>query len=196
MKKDLWIEGTFAGEVTVEGNLARELGDDDAYDDIWDDLEDAWDEDEWYGDDVDAAIRGDDCERANDTSTRDRKRNMHNKDIGRRGEQAAARYLDHIGYEILERNFSCPFGEADIIARDGDTLTFVEVKTRTGVAKGFPSEAVDARKRSRYERIAGWYLRDYEVTNIPVRFDVIAIMVVSEDRAFLRHYCNAFGCGM
>ena len=119
----------------------------------------------------------------------------HNQSIGKRGEAAAARYLELMGLEVLERNWKCPAGEADIIARDGDALVFVEVKTRTSLAKGFPSEAVTPQKRDRYERIACWYLRDYEFVDIPVRFDIVALLVVARDRAFVRHYKNAFEAG-
>ena len=122
------------------------------------------------------------------------KKGSHNKEIGRRGENAAARYLELLGYEILERNWKCPAGEADIVARDEDAVVFVEVKTRTSLARGLPSEAVDEAKRARYEKIAGWYLRDYEFVDVPVRFDVVALLVVTEDRALVRHYRNAF-CG-
>ena len=116
--------------------------------------------------------------------------------LGKRGEDTAARYLRHCRhYEILERNWSCPFGEADIIAKDGCTLVFVEVKTRRSIHKGFPEEAVTSKKRARYEKIAAWFIRDYDEVDIPVRFDVVALMVVSDDRAFLRHYVNAFGVG-
>ena len=118
-----------------------------------------------------------------------------NKEIGRRGEIAAARYLDQLGYDILDRNWQCPAGEVDIVARDESSLVFCEVKTRTSIEKGFPSEAVDAEKRSRYEKIAAWYLRDYAYVDIPVRFDVIALLVVAEDRAFIKHYINAFSEG-
>lgn len=118
---------------------------------------------------------------------------VRNVELGHRGEVAAARYLEHVGYEILEQNWVCPAGEADIIAMDGDTLVFVEVKTRTTIAKGFPAEAVDAEKRARYETIAAWYLTSFEHLDIHVRFDVIALMVLAEDRAFMKHYVNAFG---
>ena len=117
----------------------------------------------------------------------------HNIEMGRSGEAAAARYLERAGYEILERNWECTFGEADIIAQDGPTLVFVEVKTRSSIAKGFPSEAVDAEKRARYERIAATYLKTYRYVDIPVRFDIIALLVVAEDRAFMKHYVNAYG---
>lgn len=116
----------------------------------------------------------------------------HNVEIGKRGESAAARYLELRGYEILDRNWSCPAGEVDIVARDGDTVVFCEVKTRTNLEAGLPSEAVDNEKRSRYEKIAAWYLRDYEFVDVPVQFDIIALLVVNEDRALVRHYCNAF----
>ena len=124
------------------------------------------------------------------------KKATHNQEVGRRGENAAARYLEMLGYEILERNWRCPAGEVDIVARDMDAVVFVEVKTRTSLAKGLPSEAVDEAKRARYEKIAGWYLRDYEFVDVPVRFDIVALLVVADDRALVRHYCNAFceGC--
>lgn len=67
------------------------------------------------------------------------------------------------------------------------------MKTRSQVNKGFPSEAVDARKREKYERIAACYLKDYDICDIRVRFDVISILVLSKDRAFLRFHINAFG---
>lgn len=116
----------------------------------------------------------------------------HNLEFGKRGENAAARYLKGRGYEILDRNWTCPAGEADIVAEDAGTLVFIEVKTRSNIDKGFPAEAVDARKRSRYEKIAAWYLKESELVDIPVRFDIVALLVVAEDRALLRHYCNAF----
>ena len=114
------------------------------------------------------------------------------KELGRRGEQAAVRFLERKGYEILETNWECFAGEADIISIDEETLVFTEVKTRTSIEKGFPAEAVDAKKRERYEKIAACYLRGYDGPSQRVRFDVISILVISEDRAFLRLHTNAF----
>lgn len=122
------------------------------------------------------------------------KKEGKNKELGRRGEEAAARFFERRGYEILEQNWTCSAGEADIIALDEDTLVFAEVKTRTSTDKGFPSEAVDAVKRDRYERIAALYLRDYPVCDTAVRFDIVSILVVGPDRALIRHHVNAFGC--
>lgn len=117
-------------------------------------------------------------------------------EIGQRGERAAARFLEHCGYEILERNWRCPAGEADIIALDGETIVFVEVKTRTDLDKGLPSEAVDAEKRCRYEKIAAWYIRLTEgIPEAPIRFDIVAMLATGNDRALVRHYVNAFGSG-
>lgn len=114
-------------------------------------------------------------------------------ELGKRGEEAAACFLQRREYEILDRNWKCIAGEADIVALQDDTLCFIEVKTRKDAQKGFPSEAVDTRKRSRYERIAACYLKDHDYADVRVRFDIIAILVLGEDRAFLRHHLNAFG---
>lgn len=115
------------------------------------------------------------------------------KELGERGEEAACRFLRRRGFEILHRNWKCFAGEVDIVGIDDDTLCFVEVKTRSNANKGFPSEAVDARKRDRYERIAACYLKEHAYDDMRVRFDVISLLVLGEDRAFLRHHVNAFG---
>lgn len=188
-KKEIWVEGSFAGELTVESRPAGYC-DDEPFDDI----EEEWEDEEQLEDEE--PDEEDDWPELEDLFEPPRRKRSRNKEIGRRGERAAAKYLERMGYEILERNYECPFGEADLIVRDGESLVFVEVKTRSGVSKGFPSEAVDERKRGKYERIAGWYLSHFGETNIPVRFDIVAIMVIAEDRAFLRHYVNAFSVGL
>ena len=114
-------------------------------------------------------------------------------DLGKRGEEAAARYLLRRGYEIEARNWTCPAGEADIIARDGDAVVFVEVKARSSYDKGLPEEAVGPQKRQRYERIAGYYLSQCSYCDVPVRFDVVALTIIAPDRALIRHHINAFG---
>lgn len=119
-------------------------------------------------------------------------RGKRNKELGRRGEEAAVRYLVKRGYEIVERNWECFAGEADIIARDGDILVFVEVKTRSDLSMGFPSEAVTREKRERYEKIACAYVADHDFTEMMLRFDVVAIVVVDDERVMVRHHINAF----
>jgi putative endonuclease len=114
------------------------------------------------------------------------------KVLGRRGESAAARYLERQGFDILEQNWKCRYGEADIIAKDVGTIVFIEVKTRRGIEKGIPEDAVTASKRDRYEKIAASYLEQHDYVDCYVRFDVIAIMVVEHKRALLRHHRGAF----
>lgn len=120
------------------------------------------------------------------------------KELGMKGEEAAARYLELRGYEILHRNWTCRFGEADIIARDDDgTLCFIEVKTRRGIDAGLPEDAITPKKQARYERIALCYLMDDDEwkDNDPVRFDAIGICVSAPHRALLRHHRGCFnGC--
>ncbi len=93
----------------------------------------------------------------------------------------------------MARNWTCRAGEVDIIARTDDAIVFVEVKTRKDTSKGLPSEAVDARKRKKYEDIAISFLRDYDACNIRVRFDVISLVQIAPDRALVRHHIDAFG---
>lgn len=125
--------------------------------------------------------------------SRGKKRGERNAELGRRGEDAAASFLYRLGYDIVERNWTCIAGEADIIARDGSWLVFVEVKTRSSCEKGFPSEAVNRSKRDRYERIAALYIRDCDVADAPVRFDIVSLVLLGSDRALVRHHINAFG---
>ena len=119
--------------------------------------------------------------------------NMHNKRLGRLGEDVAARYLVSRGYEIIARNWTCQAGEADIIARDDDILVFAEVKTRSSTEKGFPSEAVDSKKRGKYLKIAELFTSRYDAEDLQVRFDVMSLVVTDNAHATIRHYINAFG---
>ena len=84
-------------------------------------------------------------------------------------------------------------GEADIIARDDDILVFAEVKTRSSTEKGFPSEAVDSKKRGKYLKIAELFASRYDVEDLQVRFDVMSLVVTDNAHATIRHYINAFG---
>ncbi|WP_339136850.1 MAG: YraN family protein [Candidatus Electrothrix sp. GW3-4] len=94
------------------------------------------------------------------------------KATGRSGEDLAAQYLEQQGYTILERNYRLRIGEVDIIARDGEDLVFIEVKTRRTKRFGSPFEAVDIRKQQQIVKIASAYVHGRE---IPVRFDVVAV---------------------
>ena len=106
---------------------------------------------------------------------------------GTRYEQAAGFFLEQIGYEVLEYNYRCRFGEIDIIANDGICLVFCEVKYRSGREKGSPLEAVDNRKQQRIFRCASHYLAGRGLEDVPCRFDVIGI-----EGTAVTHIKNAF----
>lgn len=94
---------------------------------------------------------------------------------GKKGESVAADYLKKNGYEILGKNFRCPLGEIDMIARDQEGLVFIEVKTRRSEDLGYPEEAVDMKKQKKISQLAAYYLRTKDLTNVQARFDVVAI---------------------
>ena len=96
--------------------------------------------------------------------------------MGRWGEIHAVRTLRENGYRILAQNVRAQFGEIDLIARDGATLCFVEVKARSGLASGFPEEGVDFKKRKRLVRLAAWYLQTRHLRDVSVRFDVVSLV--------------------
>lgn len=98
-----------------------------------------------------------------------------NKKLGDDGEELAARHLTRDGYRILERNFRTPMGELDIIAMDGPTLVFIEVKTRRNSSYGSPHDAVDATKQRRMEKAAMAYIAKKGADNAPCRFDVVGV---------------------
>lgn len=114
---------------------------------------------------------------------------MNNRSVGRDKETLAAEYLEKSGYRILERNFYCRVGEIDIIARDGDTYVFVEVKYRKAAGFGMPEEAVSRIKQEKIYKTAMYYIyKHHKGNDVLCRFDVIA---VEGDK--IRHYKNAFG---
>ena len=102
----------------------------------------------------------------------------HLKKLGREGEEKAAVYLDARGFEILERNFRCRFGEIDIIAMDGDTLCFIEVKTRRNCRFGLPAEAVSRQKMLRVQRCAYAFLQRFRGQYREIRADIAEVMVI------------------
>jgi len=100
-----------------------------------------------------------------------------NKLTGETGEHIGEHYLKGQGYQIVARNVRSPFGEIDLVAKHQKTLVFVEVKTRRSFDFGLPEEAVTKRKKARLGRLASWYLTRYPDSDLPVRFDVLAIQL-------------------
>ena len=99
------------------------------------------------------------------------------KELGDHGEDLAAAALKKQGFKILERNYTTPLGEIDLVARQGKTLVIVEVKTRKSTRFGSPQEAVSAAKQTKLRRLADYYMKDKRLTDSPVRFDVVAILL-------------------
>jgi putative endonuclease len=95
--------------------------------------------------------------------------------LGRRGERAAEKYLRRNGYRIVARNFRAAGAEIDLVAMDGATLVFVEVKTRRSRAAGAPEEAVDERKQKQMRRAAEVFARRYRADDVEMRFDIVAV---------------------
>lgn len=117
---------------------------------------------------------------------------MDRQELGRRGEDAAAAYLERSGMTVVDRNWRCSAGEVDVVALDGHELVLVEVKTRASVAKGTPEDAVTPTKQKRLGRIARAYVAQARLAPCAVRFDVVTIRLLSDDRALLRHHRAAF----
>ena len=114
--------------------------------------------------------------------------------LGREGEEAAAHLLRSLGMEIVEHNFRCRLGEVDLICRQGDTLVFVEVKTRGQGSLGVGTDAVDKGKRLRLVRAVSEYLSANELWDRPCRFDVVSV-VKRGDRLSAEHLPDAFQAG-
>ena len=110
---------------------------------------------------------------------------------GKTGEGIASGFLTQNGYQNLDVNCRCPIGEIDIVARERDELVFVEVKTRKSSAMGYPEQAVGTAKQKKMSQLALWYLRDKKVGDAPVRFDVVAILLLPSGND-IRLIRNAF----
>ncbi|MGC2063913.1 MAG: YraN family protein [Thermodesulfovibrionales bacterium] len=110
--------------------------------------------------------------------------------IGKQGEAAAVVFLRQAGYRILATNYKTVFGEVDIIAMEKGTTVFVEVKSRSGSAYGYPFEAVTPRKQDKIRKVALFYMKQKK-REIPVRFDVLSINI-EDGQNKIEHIIDAF----
>ena len=113
------------------------------------------------------------------------------KETGRRGEDIATSFLRGKGYGIIERNYRCPLGEFDIVARDRNDIVFVEVKSRHSERFGTPEAAVGHRKQRTMSRVALFYLKEKDLLDRDARFDVLSILFTPEGHR-IDHITNAF----
>lgn len=112
--------------------------------------------------------------------------------IGIFGENTACNYLKKHKYKILSRNYRKPYGEIDIVARKGETVVFVEVKTRKNAEYGLPCEAVTLQKRRKIIQTAYAYIAEEQLDD-NYRFDIIEVYHEGEKVLSVRHIQNAFG---
>src|SRR5687768_7301049 len=113
--------------------------------------------------------------------------------FGNRGERAAVKFLKRQRYKILHRGYRILGGELDIVAVEGRTVVFVEVKTRASHDAGHPAEAVDIHKQRQLTQLALAYLRRYRLLDYSARFDVVAITwPLNQKRPTIEHFKNAF----
>jgi len=115
--------------------------------------------------------------------------------LGDTAEQAAVDHLVAQGYQIEARNFSCKYGELDIVARRDHVLCFVEVRMRSTALWGDPSGTITFSKQRRVVKTALHYLVAHRIRDLALRFDVIAV-VGRGDGAIVEHLENAFDAGM
>jgi putative endonuclease len=102
---------------------------------------------------------------------------MEKKELGKKGEEMALRFLKKRGYRIIEQNYVCKMGEMDLIAKEKDTLAFIEVKTRTSTAFGPPQLAVNSSKQRQLSKVALYFLKEKKLEDVKARFDVVAIIL-------------------
>lgn len=114
------------------------------------------------------------------------------KTLGQRGELEAERFLLRKGWQIIARGYSTESGEVDLIAVDGKTLVFVEVKTRSSDTKGLPADAVDESKMRRISKVAEEFYYRHQLDGTSMRFDVISILWPENSTPQIRHYEQAF----
>ena len=111
--------------------------------------------------------------------------------LGRRGEELAAQRLTSLGYEIVARNWRCEYGELDLVAKDGDCLALVEVRTRRGRTLGTPEESITPAKQARLIELAEAYVQACDWIG-DWRIDVVAVEMDRRGRLLrVDHYENA-----
>lgn len=112
--------------------------------------------------------------------------------LGKHGEDLATTFLQQKGFTIITRNYRQKTGEIDIIAKDKQTLVFVEVKTRSSLLFGQPFEAVTTAKQSQLNRIALDFMTRNKLLEQAARFDVISILIPKNGKAEIEHLQNCF----
>jgi len=111
---------------------------------------------------------------------------------GQRGEDLACDLLVKKGYQIVQRNYTYGKGELDIIAKDGELLVFVEVKSRFNLEFGPPELGITKKKQRQVRRVAEAYLHERDIVDTDCRIDVVAILFRGKEPPQINHILNAF----
>lgn len=114
------------------------------------------------------------------------------KKLGNKGEKRAANFLRKQGYQIIEKNYHSLLGEIDIVAKEGESIVFVEVKTRRSTDFGLPEEALSYDKRRRLSKLALNYLAHRRIEGSNCRFDVVSILMDNNKVKHIELIKNAF----
>lgn len=112
--------------------------------------------------------------------------------LGNRGEKIAAKFLRKQGYQIIEKNYRSRLGEIDIVAKEDESVVFVEVKTRCSTDFGLPEEALSYDKRRRLSKLALGYLAHRRIKDTNCRFDVVSILMDNNRANHVKLIKNAF----
>jgi len=125
-------------------------------------------------------------------ATRQSRSEKQKDQLARAGEDAAALYLSAKGYTILHRNIRFSEGELDFVARSGKTLVFIEVKTRKTAKFGQPYHFVSEKKQRRQAAMANRFISICRLQDVPVRFDIVSVVLPPEQPPQIEHIENAF----
>jgi putative endonuclease len=112
--------------------------------------------------------------------------------LGKKGEDAAAEYLENKGITILERNYHFEQAEVDIVAYNGSQIIFVEVKTRSNTFFGEPEDSVTLKKKKSLYKVAEAWLYERKMDGAPVRFDIVSIVMAENKEPEIKHFEGAF----
>ncbi|MCC7293952.1 MAG: YraN family protein [Phycisphaerales bacterium] len=112
--------------------------------------------------------------------------------LGGRGESDAASFLRRRGFQIVARNFRCAAGEIDLIAMDGDTLVFVEVRSRSSASQATPESTIGPAKQRQLVRLAQIFQEQTACHKLPCRFDVVSVVRENGKEAQIEHFVDAF----
>ena len=114
---------------------------------------------------------------------------MNNIEKGKLGEEIASKYITSKGGKVIEQNYRTKMGEVDLSVQINGELVFVEVKSRSNINYGYPSEAVNYKKQRKIINVAKYYILNNSLENVSIRFDVIEIYLKDKK---INHIVNAF----